>query len=73
MREMLRAILERLAAHPSDRVDLEMHAWREYVFLSIAAFQGVLSVLYPLVKGQPYYVNAARPLVLRMKPVDMDE
>lgn len=70
---MLTAILDRLSSHPNDKVDWSLKDEDGNDFLSYAAFWGSLSAMYPMVKHLPYYVNAAKPIVLTMEPMDMKE
>jgi len=67
---MLTAILDRVSSHSNDRIDWRMRDRDGDDFLDKAAFWGVLSDLYHLVKHQPYYVTAAKPFQLNCLPMD---
>lgn len=72
---LLKDILNPLHSHPNDTVDWGLRTWNNCDFLSLAAFEGVPSDLYPLVKNKLYYVNAAKSIVLRcvtLMPRDME-
>lgn len=69
---MLATIIRRLASHPNDRVDWSQTSNGGSDFLALAAVNGVLSDLYPLVRELPYYKNASKPLVLTSKTRDWD-
>lgn len=69
---MLTAILNRLSTHPNDKVDWSAKDVNGYDFLSYTAWCGLLGDLYPMVKGQPYYKAATKPIVLSYGPCDDD-
>lgn len=68
MKEMTAAIISRLHSHPADQVWWDDTDDEGLDFLSLAAKEGVLFDLYPLVKNQEYYLNAPKPLVLSCAP-----
>jgi len=72
MRMMSAAIVSRLAAHPGDVVDWSQASEDGHDFLSLAAREGVLPELYPVVKGVEQYVRAVKPLVLTCMPCSDD-
>lgn len=69
---MLTAILYRLSTNLNDRVEWGQKNSLGRDFLSLAAFKGLLSVLYPLVKEQPYFKNATKPHTLTVRPSEAD-
>lgn len=72
MVSMTQTIINRVSSHPNDRLDWGQTDECGYDFLSLAASEGVLNNLYPLVKDQPYYVSASTPLTLTFVPDDDD-
>jgi len=70
---MTSAILQRLEVHPKDHVNWGMKNADGHDFLSLAAKEGVLSYLLPLVKHQDYYRTAPRPFVLTAKPTSAED
>lgn len=65
---MLTAILLRLSSHPNDRVDWSQKNGCGDDFVDNLAYFGNLSTLYPMVKDLPFYVSAAKPVVLTRRP-----
>lgn len=68
---MLKAILERLASDrgKKDRIDWGQKSLGQDTFIGLAAENQQLSLVYPLVRGVPYYAErraAGTPLALRM-------
>eukprot|EP00796_Vickermania_ingenoplastis_P002222 gene2222-biopygen1837 len=64
-RRVLRAVVDRIARHPTDTVDWSMMAYRSVDLLSLAAQHQLLSVFWPVLQSDvSYFADQTEPISL---------
>lgn len=72
MKDMTNLIVLRLTSHPNDHVDWSQKDVFGDDFISNISYYDALSHLYPLVRGQPYFLTAPKPIFLTYMPSSRD-